>query len=164
MHQQVENLTTVRSAHIAFMFCIYLRTNNDLYHLNPQLVSFYNRDEKCLQRGTEWVFKYSSLRFVCKRLRNKMRGTRVCSIIFVAQCSSVGQLQKNCTSRKTERNHILRFLFVRDFRAIPTGRWIGRRVKQNYHRQVPILFCVVFPWNSAKQEVYRSKPRTLDEL
>jgi hypothetical protein len=29
---------------------------------------FYNRDEKCLQRGTDWVFKYSSLRFVCKGL------------------------------------------------------------------------------------------------
>ena len=28
----------------------------------------YNRDEKCLQRGTNWVFKYSGLRFVCKGL------------------------------------------------------------------------------------------------
>jgi len=27
-----------------------------------------NRDEKCLQRGTDWVFKCSSLRFVCKGL------------------------------------------------------------------------------------------------
>jgi len=29
---------------------------------------FYNRDEKCLQRGTDWAFKWSSLRFVCKGL------------------------------------------------------------------------------------------------
>jgi len=29
---------------------------------------FFNRDEKCLQRGTDWVFKYSSLRFGFKGL------------------------------------------------------------------------------------------------
>ena len=29
---------------------------------------FYNGDEKCLLRGTVWIFKYSSLRFVCKGL------------------------------------------------------------------------------------------------
>ena len=52
------------------MFCIYLRTNSDLCHLQHKLIGFYNPDEKCLQRGTDWVFKYSSLRFVCKGLRN----------------------------------------------------------------------------------------------
>ena len=26
-------------------------------HLQHRLVGFYNRDEKCLQRGTDWVFK-----------------------------------------------------------------------------------------------------------
>ena len=44
----------------------YLRTNSDLCHLQHKLIGFYNRDEKCLQRGTDWVFKYSSLRFVFK--------------------------------------------------------------------------------------------------
>jgi len=39
-----------------------------LCHLQHKLVGFYNRDEKCLQRGTDWVFKYSSLRFVFKGL------------------------------------------------------------------------------------------------
>jgi len=39
-----------------------------LCHLQHKLIGFYNRDEKCLQRGTDWVFKYNSLRFVCKRL------------------------------------------------------------------------------------------------
>jgi hypothetical protein len=39
------------------MFCIYLRINRDLCHLQHKLVGFYNRDEKCLQRGTDWVFK-----------------------------------------------------------------------------------------------------------
>ena len=37
--------------------CIYLRTNSDLCHLQHKLIGFYNRDEKCLQRGTDWVFK-----------------------------------------------------------------------------------------------------------
>ena len=50
------------------MFCIYLRTNSDLCHLQHKLIGFYNRDEKCLERGTDWVFKYSGLRFVCKGL------------------------------------------------------------------------------------------------
>ena len=52
----------------------YLRTNSDLYHLQHKLIGFYNRDEKCLPRGTNWVFKYSDLRFVFKGLNytNKM--------------------------------------------------------------------------------------------
>jgi hypothetical protein len=36
---------------------IYIRTNSDLCHLQPKLIGFYNRDEKCLQRGTDWGFK-----------------------------------------------------------------------------------------------------------
>jgi len=39
-----------------------------LCHLQHKLIGFYNRDEKCLQRGTDWVFKYSSLCFVFKGL------------------------------------------------------------------------------------------------
>jgi hypothetical protein len=39
------------------MFCNYLRTNSDLCHLQHKLVGFYNQDEKCLQRGTDCVFK-----------------------------------------------------------------------------------------------------------
>jgi hypothetical protein len=38
------------------MFCIYLRTNSDLCHLYHKLIGFYNRDEKCLLRGMNWVF------------------------------------------------------------------------------------------------------------
>ena len=40
-----------------FEFCIYLRTNSDLYCLHHKLNGFDNRDEKCLLRGTNWVFK-----------------------------------------------------------------------------------------------------------
>ena len=31
----------------------YLRTNSDLCHLQHKLIGFYNRDEECLQRGTD---------------------------------------------------------------------------------------------------------------
>jgi hypothetical protein len=39
------------------VFCIYLKTNSDLCHFHHKLIGFYNRDEKCLQRGTDWSFK-----------------------------------------------------------------------------------------------------------
>ena len=55
------------------MFCIYLRTNSDLCHLQHKLIGFYNRDEKCLQRGKDWAFKYSSLSFVFKGLRSFLK-------------------------------------------------------------------------------------------
>jgi hypothetical protein len=42
------------------VFCIYLRTNSDLCHLQHKLIGFYNRDEKCLQRGTDWILVYNS--------------------------------------------------------------------------------------------------------
>ena len=57
MHQQVQHSRTVRSAHTVFMFRIYLSTNSDLCHLQHKLIGFYNRDEKCLQRGMNWLFK-----------------------------------------------------------------------------------------------------------
>ena len=40
-----------------YVFCIYLRTNSELCHLQHKLIGFYNRAKKCLQRGTNWVFK-----------------------------------------------------------------------------------------------------------
>ena len=40
-----------------YVFCVDLRTNSDLCHLQHKLIGFYNRDEKCLLRGTDWVFK-----------------------------------------------------------------------------------------------------------
>ena len=50
------------------VFCVFLRTNSDLCHLLHKLIGFYNRYEMCLQRGTDWVFKYSGLRVVFKGL------------------------------------------------------------------------------------------------
>jgi hypothetical protein len=42
--------------------------NSDLCHLQHKMIGFSNRVEKCLLRGTDWVFKESRLRFVFKRL------------------------------------------------------------------------------------------------
>jgi len=41
--------------HCSYAFCIYLRTNSDLCHLQHKLIGFYNRDEKRLLLGTDWV-------------------------------------------------------------------------------------------------------------
>jgi hypothetical protein len=43
-----------------------------LCHLQHKLIGFYNRDEKFLQRGTDWVFKQSDLR-LC-HLQHKLIG------------------------------------------------------------------------------------------
>jgi hypothetical protein len=71
----------------------YLRTNSDLCHLQHKLIGFYNRDDKCLQRGTDWVFKQSSLRFVFKGLINRQFCRRIkfsaVFIIFVCVCVCV---------------------------------------------------------------------------
>jgi len=69
MHQQVLtfNNCTLYPQRI-YVFCIYLKTNSDLCYLQHKPIGFYNWDEKCLQRGTDWVFKQNSLPFVCKGL------------------------------------------------------------------------------------------------
>ena len=43
--------------HCIYVFCIYLRTNSYLCHLQHKLIGLYNWVEKCLLRGTNWVFK-----------------------------------------------------------------------------------------------------------
>ena len=43
--------------HCIYVFYIYLKTNTVLCNLQHKLIGFYNRDEKCLLRGTNWVFK-----------------------------------------------------------------------------------------------------------
>jgi hypothetical protein len=54
-----------------------------------KLIGFYNRDEKCLQRGTDWAFKYSGLRFVFKGL--------MADKVFGCDFDLLGSvLRKNC--------------------------------------------------------------------
>jgi len=56
MHQQF-NIQQLYALSTLYVFCIYLRTNSDLCHLQHKLIGFYNPVEKYLQRGTNWVFK-----------------------------------------------------------------------------------------------------------
>jgi hypothetical protein len=57
MHQQfnIQQLYVLPTLYLCVLY--YLRTNSDLCHLQHKLIGFYNRDEKCLLRGTYWVFK-----------------------------------------------------------------------------------------------------------
>ena len=45
--------------HHSMCFCVDLRTNIDYFPMQHKLTGFYNRDEVCLLRGTDWVFKYN---------------------------------------------------------------------------------------------------------
>ena len=57
MHQQF-NIQQLYVLPTLYLCVLYLsRTNSDLCHLQRKLIGFYNRDEKCLLRGTNWVFK-----------------------------------------------------------------------------------------------------------
>jgi hypothetical protein len=51
-------LTIVRSAHTVFMcFVFVLEQITTCATYIKKLIGFHNRDEKCLQRGTDWAFK-----------------------------------------------------------------------------------------------------------
>ena len=56
MHHQF-NIQQLYFLPTLFVFCIYLRTNSDLCHLQHKQTGFYNRDEKSLQHGMDWVLK-----------------------------------------------------------------------------------------------------------
>ena len=56
MHQQF-NIQQLYILPALYVFRICLRTNSDLCHLQHKLIGFCNRDEKCLLRGKNWVFK-----------------------------------------------------------------------------------------------------------
>jgi hypothetical protein len=69
MHHHQFNIQQLYTLPTLYLCVLYLSdTNSDLCHLLHKLIGFYNRDEKCLLRGTNRVFKYSSLRFVFKGL------------------------------------------------------------------------------------------------
>jgi hypothetical protein len=58
-----------------------MRTNGDYFTIHHKLTGFYNRDEKCLQRGTGWVFKLSGLRFVFKGLIYLISNSDLCHLL-----------------------------------------------------------------------------------
>ena len=56
MYRQFNIQNSTLCPHCIYVFCIYLRTNSDLCHLQHKLIGFYNRDGVCLLRGTDWAF------------------------------------------------------------------------------------------------------------
>ena len=51
------NILQLYALPTVYLCVLYLSENSDLCHLQHKLIGFYNRDEKSLQRGTDWVFK-----------------------------------------------------------------------------------------------------------
>jgi hypothetical protein len=68
MHQKIQHSKCTLCQHSICISFIYRRTNGDFLPLTTYTDSFNNRDEKCLLRGTDWVFKQMSVRFVFIRL------------------------------------------------------------------------------------------------
>ena len=56
-HQQF-NIQQLYALPTLYLCVLYLSENKErLVPLQHKLIGFYNRDEKCLLRGTNWVFK-----------------------------------------------------------------------------------------------------------
>jgi len=58
-----------------------------LCHLQHKLIGFYNRDEKCLQRGTDWGFKYNS--GLNKNLRSAHTAVFMCFVWISEQTAII---------------------------------------------------------------------------
>ena len=57
LHQQF-NIQQLYPLPTLYLYVLYLSENKQrLVPLTDKLIGFYNRDEKCLPRATNWVFK-----------------------------------------------------------------------------------------------------------
>jgi len=58
MHHQF-NIQQLYALPTLYLCVLYLSENKQrlVCHLQHKLIGFYNPDEKCLERGTDWVFK-----------------------------------------------------------------------------------------------------------
>jgi hypothetical protein len=56
MHQQF-NFQQLYALSTLYLCVLYLSENKQRLVSQYKLIDFYNREEKCLQRGTDWVFK-----------------------------------------------------------------------------------------------------------
>ena len=90
---------------------VYLRTNSDLCHLQYKLNGLFNRDEKCLLRGTDWFFKYSGLRFVFKGFICEQTATcatySINWLVFITEMKSVYCAVRTGSLNKTARSSFL---------------------------------------------------------
>jgi hypothetical protein len=60
MHHQF-NIQQRYALPTLYLCVLYLSENKQLLVTQYELIGFYNRDEQCLQRGTDGVFKESLL-------------------------------------------------------------------------------------------------------
>ena len=56
MHQQF-NIQQLYALPTLYLCVLYLSENKQRLVSHQKRIGFYNRDEKCLQRGSDWVFK-----------------------------------------------------------------------------------------------------------
>ena len=69
MHQQF-NIQQLYVLPTLYLCVLYLsEKNSNLCHLQHKLIGFYNRDEKCLLHGMNWVFKWNSQHFIFNLLK-----------------------------------------------------------------------------------------------
>jgi hypothetical protein len=57
LHDASTSLTFNNCTRMFCPQCIYVLCKQRLVPLQHKLIGFYNGDEKCLQRGTDWAFK-----------------------------------------------------------------------------------------------------------
>ena len=83
-----------------------------------------------------------------------------CGLSYLA-----GKTSMNLFSCTMAHHHTLHWAYVSGWiRSFP-GRWLGRRGPHEWPARSPDLMpCDVFLWGSAKEEVYRAKSHTLEQL
>jgi hypothetical protein len=99
MHHQVEYFNNCTLCpQCMYVFCVCLKTNSYLCHLQHKLIGFYNRDEKCLERGTDWVCKWSGLR-LC-HLQHKLIGfyNKMKSVYSAVRTGSLNKAHCACAT------------------------------------------------------------------
>jgi hypothetical protein len=57
MHHQQFNIQQLNALFTLYLYVLYLSENKQRLVTHHNLIGFYNRDEKCLERGTDWGFK-----------------------------------------------------------------------------------------------------------
>jgi len=59
MYNQVQQSEIFCSVNNALICCVWISEQTTIIiSIQHKLIGFYNPDEKCLQRGTDWVFIY----------------------------------------------------------------------------------------------------------
>ena len=144
MHQQF-NIQQLYALSTLYLCVLYLsEKNSDLCHLQHKLIGFYNRDKKCLQRGTDWVFKQSSLPFVFKGLI-KLYFVAVLVWYDIFNCSWVISSTVHIYTHFSKAVH-LKGLMIQNYRNV--GYWLHFHVTD--HRTLTVANLVnKFPSNES---------------